>query len=345
VSAFNAAPYLAEALESLRLQSLENFEVIVIDDGSSDSTAEIAGDVTRRDDRFRLLRNGGNRGLVFTRNRALGESTADLVAIADADDICEPNRLAVQVAYLDAHADIGVIGSDVTLIDEDGKRIGSHSQQYRTDRHIRFFLMFGPCLHNPTTMYRRDLLERVGGYQEGWDAGAEDYQLWGRLSLVTGIANVPQALVRYRKHAHSVTADRTGVDANIFAISADLLSRYLERPVATEEARVLHLWLIRHGLDAIDCRRALALANSIWQLGSTREKSDTLSLLGNSFATAAWAHAQYMVYADRRLSFELARFATKVSRVVARPGMIAYAGRLATPNAIRSLLKSLTQRS
>jgi glycosyltransferase involved in cell wall biosynthesis len=345
VSAFNAGQYLSETLESLLAQSFGDFEVIIVDDGSADNTADVAEQFVAKDSRVRLLRNSNNKGLVFTRNRALAESRGEFVAIADADDISEPNRLAVQVSYLDANPEIGMLGSDVALIDESGALIGSHAQQYHLDREIRFFLMFGPCLHNPTTIYRRDLLKRVGGYANGYDAGAEDYELWGRLLDMTRIANIPQLLVMYRKHSRSVTADRSGVDANIFSISAELLSKYLGNPVEGEQARRFHFWLMKQGMEAGECREALSFAKAIWQCASLHELPDTLAILGDSLAVSAWAHAQYMVYADRRLSLDLARFASSLPHSSPQAGAISYAGRLAVPNAIRSFLKSLSGRT
>jgi glycosyltransferase involved in cell wall biosynthesis len=345
VAAYNAGHYISAALDSLLAQSFQDFEVIVVDDGSSDNTAELVGAFVRRDQRFRLLENDVNKGLVFTRNRTLEESRGELIAIVDADDICEPDRLAVQVSYIDANQHVGMLGSDVTLIDDTGRELGFHSQSHHGEQQVRFFLMFGPCVHNPTTMYRRDLVEKAGGYSGGFDAGAEDYDLWSRLSGITAIVNLPQRLVRYRKHSGSITADRTRVDENIFAISAGLLSRYLGNPVTGGRARLLHLWLIRQGMQPNSCREAMSFAQAIWRRAVELENSETLAQLGEILAASAWSHAQYLVYADRGLSLELSRFATRLPHVTRHTGRLAYATRLATPHAIRSLVKSLSGRS
>jgi hypothetical protein len=194
-------------------------------------------------------------------------------------------------------------------------------------------------------MYRRDLIDRVGGYAPGFDAGAEDYQLWGRLSAITDIANIPQRLVKYRKHATSVTADRRGVDVNIFAVSADLIGKYIGVAVSTEQAALLHQWLIRQGIDSDECRVAFSLAQSIWNQALLREGQDILSLLGESMSVAAWAHARYLVYSDRKLSVDLARFANRLPHASQMSGVAGYVGRLAIPNPIRVLVKSLSSGS
>jgi glycosyltransferase involved in cell wall biosynthesis len=342
VSAYNAGRFLERTLASLATQSFGDFEVVVVDDGSTDNTSEIAATFADRDPRFRVFRNDRNEGLVFTRNRALKESRGDLIAIADADDICEPNRIAVQIDFMDANPRIGMVGSDVTLIDEDDSHIGYHEQRHHLDDQIHFFLMFGPCVHNPTTMYRRELIHRVGDYSPGFDAGAEDYHLWGKLSAITGIANIPQRLVKYRKHSNSVTADRTGVDTNIFAISADLIGKYLGVDVSTQSAAALHRWLVRQGMTSDECRMGFTLAQSVWDAARQREHQDTLALLGESISVAAWTHARYLVYLDRNLSVDLARFASSVPHTSRMSGVAGYVGRLATPRPIRNLIKSLS---
>ena len=344
VSAFNAQRYIAETLESLVNQSFPNIEIIVVDDGSTDGTADIASTYARRDNRIKIFRNGVNRGLVFSRNRALGEARGTLIATADADDISEPDRLSVQVGYLDENPQIGLVGSDVTLIDEEGSRIGEGVQRHHTPDEIRFFLIFGPVVHNPTTVYRRELLERVGGYSPGFDAGAEDYHVWGKLSAVTSIANLARPLVRYRKHAASVTAERSGVDANIFRISAGLVGDYVGKPVSADNARLLHQWMNKHGMAPHDCRIAYETARAVWERAIAKESKGIVTQLRDLFSDASWTHAQYLVYTDRRLSLELAGFSARLGPVSrGHYRVLAYAGRLATPRALRSLVRSLSR--
>ena len=177
-----SAHFVGPALDSLLSQACADFELIVVDDGSTDETAAILHAYAKRDARIRFLRNETNRGLIFTRNRALQESRGRYVAIADADDLFHPQRFEKQLQFLRDHPACGVVGSGVEILNHDVRKTPELAI-YTEDRDIRFFMRLLPVLWNTTTCYRRDLLLEAGGYREGFEAGAEDYDLRARLPL------------------------------------------------------------------------------------------------------------------------------------------------------------------
>jgi glycosyltransferase involved in cell wall biosynthesis len=199
----NCAAYLPFALESLAAQTFADFEILVVDNGSSDGTMGILADWAERDRRLRLFRLP-RPGLARSLNFAAAMARAPLLARLDADDVAVPHRLAVQVEAMRARPSLGLLGSAVELIDSRGRRIGALRRPL-DDSRLRTFLHNGSGLIHSTVLMRRDAFLAAGGYRKGLNV-AEDYDLWLRMAEVTQIANLPDMLVRYRVHASSSTA-------------------------------------------------------------------------------------------------------------------------------------------
>jgi glycosyltransferase involved in cell wall biosynthesis len=199
----NCAAYLPLALESLAAQSFEDFEIIVVDNGSSDETSEILRAWGRREPRlraFRLRRPGLARSLNFAASKA----RAPLLARLDGDDIALPERLATQVAAMRARPSLGLLGSAAEMIDSRGRRIGAIDRP-AGDAELRAFQRSGCGFIHSSVMMRRDAFTAAGGYRKGLNV-AEDYDLWLRMAERGEIANLPDRLVRYRIHTDSATA-------------------------------------------------------------------------------------------------------------------------------------------
>jgi glycosyltransferase involved in cell wall biosynthesis len=199
----NCAAYLALALESLARQSFEDFEIIVVDNGSSDETPEILRAWSRREPRlraFRLTRPGLARSL----NLAASKARAPLLARLDGDDIALPHRLAAQVAAMRSRPSLGLLGSAVELIDSRGRRIGAIDRPVG-DAELNAFQRDGCGFVHSSVMMRREAFTAAGGYRKGLNV-AEDYDLWLRMAEQCEIANLPDRLVRYRVHRESSTA-------------------------------------------------------------------------------------------------------------------------------------------
>lgn len=203
MSVYNNAPFLAQAIESILAQTFEDFEFLIVDDGSRDGSGAIIDAYAAKDSRIRAIHQS-NQGLVASLNRLLAEARAPLIARMDGDDISLPDRFERQVIFLDAHPDHGVVGTCTDDIDEQG-RIRRNIDFHPLD-HDSFVaaLSGGPLLCHPSVMMRRDLVLAAGGYRKAF-AHCEDYDLWLRLADRTKICSLPDRLLHYRRSPGQVS--------------------------------------------------------------------------------------------------------------------------------------------
>jgi glycosyltransferase involved in cell wall biosynthesis len=223
---FNGAATLAQALDSVTGQTFGDFEVIAVDDGSRDATPEILQRHAGTDKRVVVI-STPNRGLVSALNTALDAASGELVARMDADDICQPERFARQVEYLDRTPHAVAVGSQVLLIDAQGTPlsrqppVGSGTVMRDRCRGFTHFPPAPPTLPHPSAMIRRESLEEVGRYRRCFAMGSEDRDLWWRLSEVGEIHRIPARLLQYRIHNANLTVTRRR-DIAVAALIADL---------------------------------------------------------------------------------------------------------------------------
>ncbi len=231
--AWNAAATLSVALESLAAQTLADFEVLVVDDGSVDATPEVVRAHSRRDPRFRLL-SPGRVGLARALNLGLAQARAAYVARMDADDRCLPARLARQAAFLDAHPDVGLVSCQVVF---DGDRIQSGGYARHVDwvnsllepEAIALNRFRESPLAHPSVLFRAGLVTAYGGYADG--LFPEDYELWLRwLERGVVMAKLAEPLLEWRDDPArlSRTDQRYAVEA-FHAVKAPYLARWLAR--------------------------------------------------------------------------------------------------------------------
>jgi Glycosyl transferase family 2 len=202
----DGASFLEEALASLADQDFEDFEIILVDNGSRDRTADIIADWAKRDPRlrpFRLERPGLARSLHFAATHA----RAALLARLDSDDIALPSRLRLQQAAMANNRSLGLLGSAVEVVDSVGRKIGERYPPV-IDAELRRFLGTGNPFVHSSVMMRRDAYERAGGYREGLRL-CEDFDLWCRMAAVAEIANLDVPLVRYRLHGGGLSFRQT----------------------------------------------------------------------------------------------------------------------------------------
>lgn len=201
--AYKAERFVGEAVDSILGQTLTDFELIVIDDGSTDGTGTILAERAAGDPRVRLV-SRPNRGLTPTLNEGLAAARADYVAIMNADDVALPERLERQAAYLDAHPTVAAVGSQTRLILADGTA-GPAVSLPQAPAEVRAFLTKASPLAHPAVMFRRAAVIAAGGYRPRIEP-AEDYDLWLRLAERHDLANLPQVLLHYRVHGGQATA-------------------------------------------------------------------------------------------------------------------------------------------
>jgi glycosyltransferase involved in cell wall biosynthesis len=204
---YNVAPFVATAVASIQQQTFTDWELIIIDDGSTDQTWPIVSDQAGRDKRITAIRNEQNLGTAGALNKGLALAQGDFITRQDGDDISEPGRLAAQLDFLRQHTDIGAVGTAVTLIDDTGQQLGQ-TQYPQHDQQIQETLLDHMCFCGPTVMARRDIFVAAGLYFNNDLSYSEDYDLCLRLAEAGKLANLDQPLYQYRQHAHSVSHSR-----------------------------------------------------------------------------------------------------------------------------------------
>ena len=227
----NGVPFFAEAVRSILDQSFGDFELLIVDDASTDESPEIAASFG--DPRVVLLRNERQLGITGALNRGIAAARGRLVARMDADDVAHPERFARQQEYLTRQPGPGVVGSNVVLIDRDGVETGT--QRYpASGRDIRrTILVHNPFAHG-AVMLSRSLLERHGGYDPAY-LHNEDYDLWLRLAAAgAAMANLQEYLLRRRIHEQAITVARERELVGYrFRTLAHAVLRYYRNPLLT----------------------------------------------------------------------------------------------------------------
>jgi glycosyltransferase involved in cell wall biosynthesis len=203
---FNRAQLLPSAIESVLSQSFGDFELLIVDDGSTDGSSEVARSYA--DPRIRLVVSASNQGIPRTRNLGLELARGEYLANADSDDWSYPQRLARQVGFLDAHPEIAAVGSWALKTDASGARTRGPLLRPTGPRAIRGRILFATCFKNPTMVARTEVV-REFGFRDQFVI-CSDIDLWSRISEKYALANLPEFLVRYRPGGTSHQPDAPG---------------------------------------------------------------------------------------------------------------------------------------
>lgn len=217
---YNAERYLGEAVESILSQSFTDFELLITDDGSTDRSLQILQDYAAQDSRIRLS-SRANRGLIFTLNEMLAQAEGEFLARMDADDIATPERLALQVEFLQTHPEYVCVGGGFNLIDAQGRTVQSIGGRYSPEtqgqavqwipmpeqnEEIQQMLLMGrTVINHPCALIRRAALQQIGGYDPQM-LTVEDLDMLLKLGEVGQLANLSATVLHYRFHLESVSA-------------------------------------------------------------------------------------------------------------------------------------------
>ena len=199
IPTYNAARYLPQTIESVLRQSCQDFEVLVIDDGSTDETATV---VQRYAPRLRYFRkpNGGGSS---ARNFGIAHSRGDFIAPLDADDCWKPDKLERTLQFIDRHPEAGMVFTACTFVDDDGRPLFDYHPRFSPQR-LYAELLVKNFIPNGTVVVRRDLLLSIGGYDEDIFI-PNDWDLWLRLAEVAPVVYLPEPLTFYRRAATSIS--------------------------------------------------------------------------------------------------------------------------------------------
>lgn len=200
----NGELFLNASIRSMLDQSYSDFELIILDDGSTDTSANIVREFQKNDARIKLI-SLPKSGLATTLNTGLDLAKGEFLARMDADDVCLPDRLSRQVEYLDAHPLIGACGSWMESFGEKSARLLKYPC---SSEDIKCAMVFYNPIPHPTVMIRREILHKYHlRYNEEY-LYAQDYLLWLSFLKVSRIENLPQVLVKYRIHAGQISREK-----------------------------------------------------------------------------------------------------------------------------------------
>jgi glycosyltransferase involved in cell wall biosynthesis len=338
LSVHNGERFLREAIDCILAQTFRDFELVIVDDASSDATPAILGEYEKTDARVRVIRSAENLRLAAALNHGLEHCRAELIARADADDVSLPHRLQMQWEYMRDHPQVGLISSHYQRMDENG-RDGMVAELPTDSARMKFMLLWMTPICHGSAMYRKSVVLGVGGYDKSfWTA--QDYELWSRVAPGTELGNVPQVLLRYRTHSASTTASR-GRKGTEFghSVSRRVMSQYLGRELSQELAsRLKSLIAAFDPLNESEYGPALGLMRELVAVADAREPEDVRQWARETFAAALLKHSSMLSYSNARLSRELYREAMRLQPSLAlnREGL-KQLGRLAVLGPLRRM--------
>ena len=229
----NGTQWLGETLKLILAQTYSNFEIILVDDASTDNLADVLVDYC--DKRLHAVHLMKNIGVSAARNVGIEMAQGSYIAFCDADDLCQPQRFELQLAFLEQHPEIGLCGSSFTCFDTQDRETVVHPA---ADSEIRKVLMQRNCFGLSTIMARARIL-KANRFDESLSV-SEDYELWTRLAASgVRLANLPESLIRYRLHSQQASRHKsTTLDQVTRKIRSVYCAGFLDDPQLLERLRV-----------------------------------------------------------------------------------------------------------
>jgi len=208
MAAYNAETYISESIKSILTQTFDDFELLIVNDGSTDRTIDIIKEFT--DPRIRVLSNKKNEGLVYTRNVCLKEAKGTYIAVLDSDDIAIPDRLAQQYNFFITNPEFALCGGHGLVINHTGALVNDNRLTVPVNAEkIKMTLLFLNTFVNSTVMFKTAVLRELDGYKNF--APAEDYELFIRIADKYPVANLDKILVKYRDHEHNTSVTQSQI--------------------------------------------------------------------------------------------------------------------------------------
>lgn len=249
--AYNAGPYIAEAINSILNQTFTDFELIVVNDCSTDTTEQEI--LAIADSRIQYIKNAQNSGLIYNLNLSFSLAKGKYIVRMDADDISLPTRIAEQVGFMEANTKVGICG---TWFESFGTQ--NTIAQYETENDaIKLRMLYQCHFCHPTVILRKSIIAENNLTYDRAFIHAEDYELWGRMAFMTGFANIGQVLLKYRIHGENVSQKhsdvqgensgkviqaifkRLGIDVTLEAVAIWVRACYADFSLTANEIRTL----------------------------------------------------------------------------------------------------------
>jgi glycosyltransferase involved in cell wall biosynthesis len=271
---FNRVKYIADAVNSILKQSFTNFEFIIVDDGSTDSTFEILE--TFNDNRIKLIRKSDNNGNYSARNEGMELGTGKYICVMDSDDIALPNRIQTQFEFMEANQKIGLCGSFVRVIDSDEIITAPEDHE-----EIKVWSLSNIMFRHPTVFIRTEFLKKYKlKYNESYRY-AGDYDFLVRAAHLFPVSNIQEVLLEYRKHPEQISsANKTGQVKVVQQVILSQLNNFKRN--ITDEEKLLHLALMNRNRiqGKADFNKLKVWANFLLQINYKTKIYDPLHLSG-----------------------------------------------------------------
>jgi len=288
MTTYNGATTMGASIDSILAQSFRDFELLIVDDGSTDDTPAIIERI--HDPRLRLLRTGSRGGIVAARNHGFAAAQGHTIAPLDHDDLSDTERLARQVAFLDANPDVVLVATEIRILRE-GMTAAPHHPRVGDPLALRWLLLIDNPITWSSVMFRADAVRRIGSFLRPEFELADDFDFYHRLLGVGAIARLNEVLTTYRYHTANASLARAEVlNANAArvlcgayapwlgdaaAAAAELVIRHLSdrQPVLDAMTldrigeileQLLERFCAAHDLSAADRRRIGGLAGEAW---------------------------------------------------------------------------------
>lgn len=226
---YNAERFLHIAIKSILNQTLKNFELIIINDASSDKTLQIIYKFKKKDKRIRLINNKKNIQMSKSINLGISKAKADFIARMDQDDIALPNRFDIQYSFLKSHPNIAIVGSDIITINDSGDSIGKRTYPTTSKELKEVMFRYSPFAH-PAVMFRRKVFAELGGFDPQM-VPCEDTDFWFRLGEDYEFASIPFFLLKYRITSTSLSHQNVkNTEIVGFRIKINAMNKYGYKP-------------------------------------------------------------------------------------------------------------------
>ncbi len=257
--AYNVGQYIAQAIQSVLDQTYEDFELIIINDGSTDNTKTVI--TSFNDSRIKYFENEKNSGIVFSRNRGLKLAKGEYIGMLDADDVAHSEKFKKQIAFLEQNKDFGMLGSWANFIDEEGVRLAGSWKLKAPPEMIPSIMLFKNYFLQSAVIYRKECISQFS-FREGFDI-LEDYLIWLEIINKYKAWNLQEYLIDYRVHDGGVTKmhqqkklekekkvfqiqfNHLGIDATAQEMELHLLIRD-DKPISKiETLKSIEKWLLK----------------------------------------------------------------------------------------------------
>lgn len=242
IPAYNEEKYIRQSIDSIIQQTYTNWEIIIVDDASTDCTRKIALDY--QCPRIHIYTCPSNKGPGAAQNIGFSHSRGGLIAVLAGDDQAMPDRLSTQVEYMMNNPDVAVLGTGYVVIDEYGVTINT-VKQHSIPLEIKWNLLFSNPIAAPTVILRSKAIRECGQYDQSIRFG-EDMELWGRIASNWNIATIPTPLIKYRVHAHSLT-NTTGFKLKQYyagIVVQKNIQSLTKKIIENDVAELLASWLV-----------------------------------------------------------------------------------------------------